>query len=309
MKCGDLPCPPYVQDRELSCVVCSPPENRTGALYTRWGRTTCPNDTDLVYAGRAVGAHHGESGSGANAMCLYDEQSYNDHNDNQQYGARIYGITYYTSGYGLPPDPFNNVHQRRAPCAVCLIPQKEVAIMTPGRTDCPPSWTVEYSGYLMANQHGNYKMNYVCVDKDPEVVSSSSSSNQGRWYPTETECGAIQCRTGVTGGYSQNREVTCSVCSPETKRKSSVFTRWGRTTCPFDTTIVYSGFMAGEHHGHRGGSASYLCMRNESLYADYNSQNQDGSLLYGYEYKTSGYGLTSPEYQSVANRRVGTAAK
>lgn len=39
-------------------------------------------------------------------------------------------------------------------------------------------------------------------------------------------------------------------------------------------------------------------------YDDYNGLNQDGGRLYGYEYETSGYGLTSQDYQAVHNYEV-----
>ena len=49
-----------------------------GAVYTRWGRTTCPNvtGTQLVYAGRAAGSHYAHKGGGANYLCLPNDPSY-----------------------------------------------------------------------------------------------------------------------------------------------------------------------------------------------------------------------------------------
>ena len=48
----------------------SPPAG--GAVYTRWGRTTCPTDqgTHLLYSGRAGGSPHEHKGGGANYLCL-----------------------------------------------------------------------------------------------------------------------------------------------------------------------------------------------------------------------------------------------
>ena len=43
-----------------------------GALYTRWGKTTCPGTpgTELVYSGLAGGSLFTYSGGGANYLCL-----------------------------------------------------------------------------------------------------------------------------------------------------------------------------------------------------------------------------------------------
>ena len=41
-----------------------------GASYVRWGRTTCPAGTDLVYAGLAAGSRHSEKGGTSDTLCL-----------------------------------------------------------------------------------------------------------------------------------------------------------------------------------------------------------------------------------------------
>ena len=298
---GGLPCPPYTQDRELACVVCSPPSNMTGAIYTRWGRKSCPNGTETVYSGRAAASYYSHSGSGANNLCLYGSPSYLDHNDNLQSGARIWGVHYYTSGYGLRS--FWSLHYHRAPCSVCLVTNKETNLMIPGRNDCPTNWTVEYKGYLMANRYDYYKINWVCVDENPESLGYSSSS-QGRWYPTETECGRISCQNGVKGSYYQDWELACSVCSPDTSRRSSLFTHWGSNSCPNGSRAVYNGFVGGSYHGHSGSGANLLCMQSQAVYGEHENTNQDSARLYGYEYKTSGYGLRVSAYTNVNNRQV-----
>ena len=48
-----------------------------GALYTRWGKTTCPGTpgTELVYSGLAGGSLYSHSGGGANYLCLPEDHS------------------------------------------------------------------------------------------------------------------------------------------------------------------------------------------------------------------------------------------
>ena len=43
-----------------------------GVVYTRWGRTICPDTsgTELVYEGLAAGTDHRHPGGGANYLCL-----------------------------------------------------------------------------------------------------------------------------------------------------------------------------------------------------------------------------------------------
>ena len=47
--------------------------------YTRWGKTSCPNDTDaqLVYSGRAGGTNYNVQGGSADKICLPDDPDYN----------------------------------------------------------------------------------------------------------------------------------------------------------------------------------------------------------------------------------------
>ena len=52
--------------------VAGPPGPRNGGVvYTRWGKTSCPNvtGTELVYAGRAGGSWFAHTGGGANYLC------------------------------------------------------------------------------------------------------------------------------------------------------------------------------------------------------------------------------------------------
>ena len=247
--CGNLPCPlTYVQYREATCVVCSP-ENKTGGSYVQWGRTMCTSndtygDVETVYSGQSAGAHYGESGSGANPLCLVQGKQirYGDYNDQSNSGSRLYGAQYETSGYGIASSAMLSVHQHLIPCSVCFTPDRDSHVLISGQDGCPGDangdWRLEYAGFLFAAYYGSYKSNWVCVDREPESLGFPRSS-QARWYPTEIECGSIQCQRR-TGGYFQDRELTCAVCSPRTKRQGAVFTRWGRRSCPTNSSLVCS---------------------------------------------------------------------
>lgn len=67
---------------------------------------------------------------------------------------------------------------------------------------------------------------------------------------------------------------------------------------------LYSGFAAGGYYNHAGSGANTLCLPSEVTFAEHTGTSQDGALLYGYEYYTSGYGLTSSSYQQVHLKEV-----
>ena len=116
------------------------------------------------------------------------------HNDNSQSGGYLYGAEYQTSGYGVRD--IYGVNDNPIACAVCEVSVPDVA-MIPGiggmyssssssrrkraPKGCPDGWTEEYSGYIMSNYYGNYKGEYVCVDRDPaKATMGNRNTNQDR---------------------------------------------------------------------------------------------------------------------------------
>ena len=242
-ECGTLDCgATYRQNRELTCAVCRPPSQTSGSLYTRWGRKTCPTDSQIIYSGIAAGSSHSNSGSGANTLCLTTSPQYGDHNDQNQEGSWLGGIRYQTSGYGLRT--FSVVHSHRVPCSVCFLEEKSSNFMQPGNVTCPAGWHREYAGYLMAAHYSHWKSNWACVDENPESLGYTSSGFS-YFYPVELICGSIKCNTGRDGSYYRYQEMSCAVCSPDTKRKTGVFTRWGRNSCTATTQLVGSKWLDG----------------------------------------------------------------
>lgn len=174
--------------------------------YVRWGKTTCTNDARAVYVGFAAGNHFELPGSGAGTLCLHDTPEWLSYDDANQNPAVIFGTEYQTSGYGVGLD---SNHDGDAPCVVCEVP-RAAELMVPGRTSCPAGWTLEYNGYLMSHQMDETSSDWACVDAAAEGRGSPGNENGHLWYPTEVECGALPC---LSGGYVQNREVTCAVCT------------------------------------------------------------------------------------------------
>ena len=67
------------------------------------------------------------------------------------------------------------------------------------------------------------------------------------------------------------------------------YIRWGRTTCPqaAGTQLVYSGRAAGTGHGHKGGSAEYICLPDNPDYITGRNGVQGSSSLHGAEYEVA----------------------
>ena len=182
-------------------------------MYTRWGRTTCPNTTgtQLLYAGRAAGSFYNQKGGGANYLCLPEQPEYSTYTAGTQDGrAYLYGAEYKTgSPYSVDIGPLHSVAQHNVPCAVCYAPTRGTVVMIPARLSCPASWTREYYGYLMAERHNFQRSMFECVDQSPESVPNSTAVTNGAlFYHTEVKCNGIFCPP-----YDTQKEVTCVVCT------------------------------------------------------------------------------------------------
>ena len=73
-----------------------PGPSGVGAVYTRWGRTTCPDTpgTELVYGGRAGGSWYGHYGGGANYLCLPEDPHYIASQAGNYDASYLYGAEY-----------------------------------------------------------------------------------------------------------------------------------------------------------------------------------------------------------------------
>ena len=182
--------------------------------YTRWGKSSCPGGTSLVYAGRIAGTRNSHGGGGANMLCLSNAPNHLHYNPGIQQGRSfLYGAQYQTGGvYSGDTGPLSGVAQHNAPCAICYSPLKGDTIMIPGQTVCPASWTREYYGYLMSSINYRKRLQYECFDRNPDTVPGQASNNQYlTLYHVEVECQhdqGISCPPYVAG-----REITCVVCS------------------------------------------------------------------------------------------------
>ena len=176
-----------------------------GAIYTRWGRTTCPETpgTELVYEGMAGGSDYNVYGGGANYLCLPNDPDGLKDGLPSQYSS-LYGAEYENPIFDSP------LQNRNVPCAVCYTSRRTSKLMIPAKTTCPSSWTQEYIGYLMTSNQSNKKSTvYECVDKDAEAVPGSLASTNGALlYHVVAKCTGILCPPFVA-----TNAITCTVCT------------------------------------------------------------------------------------------------
>ncbi|XP_060569468.1 uncharacterized protein LOC132727890 [Ruditapes philippinarum] len=183
-----------------------------GANYVRWGRTTCPSDNEVLYTGQAAGSDWQSPGAASNFLCLTNEPQWGLYEEGVNSGAQVYGAEYEFKDFH--PDKgseyFNqDLNDHDAPCSVCQTPRSSV-LMIPGRQECFPGWTKEYSGYLVAGagQH-RAATEYICLDGEAENISPELGNTDGKvMYLVDAVCGTLRCPP-----YIQGRELTCVVCS------------------------------------------------------------------------------------------------
>ncbi|XP_071817227.1 uncharacterized protein [Apostichopus japonicus] len=208
IEAAEVPVPKYDnEDRHNASQECIP----LGAKYTRWGRSSCREDAELIYEGVMVGAHYTHDGGASNYLCLSKDPIFDEPVAGFQHKAYLYGTEYETSASQSLP----HLQNSEAPCAVCLAPSRTITLMVPGRTECPTGerdWNLEYKGILMSQHHSQTRTEYICVDAEAEVIPETSGNHNGALlYIVEATCatgGGIPCET-YTAGY----EVTCAVCS------------------------------------------------------------------------------------------------
>eukprot|EP00058_Branchiostoma_floridae_P013323 XP_002598811.1 hypothetical protein BRAFLDRAFT_74512 [Branchiostoma floridae] len=181
-----------------------------GSVYIRWGRATCPNDTDtsLIYDGIAGGTLNTQSGGGANYVCLPKDPEWGVFTNGNQFTAYMYGAEYELAN-GNNPFQGASLHDHDVPCAICHVASRGSKLMIPARLSCPSGWTREYKGYLMTEAHSHNRSEFVCVDGEPETRPGGHLNHNGAlFYPVEADCGSLPCPN-----YVQGRELTCVVCT------------------------------------------------------------------------------------------------
>nr|KAG5710123.1 hypothetical protein BaRGS_006642 [Batillaria attramentaria] len=156
-----------------------------GSTFVRWGRTQCPNNTQLVYSGFVGGSWYEHTGAASNRLCLTTEPEFDD---------TVPSVWAYLHGAEYEHIPGH--HNSDPPCCVCRAPQS-TTIMVPATLTCPPGWVTQYSGHLVAGHHSHQAASeYLCLDGEPEDVEDSGADSRGvLFYYTIAQCRSLPCPT------------------------------------------------------------------------------------------------------------------
>ena len=185
----------------------------SGVTYVRWGKNSCPNDTEtqLVYSGRAAGsAHNSPGGGGGEILCLPSNPDYID--DPRSTLAAFFSVLH-GGEYDTWAGPQNDLGNHNVACAVCLAPTRSAMAMIPAKTQCPSSWTLEYYGYLMAERENGVQFaqsSYTCIDVNADTIPGEARDTAGTHFTYVVAA----CYNGIPcPQYVANRVLTCVVCT------------------------------------------------------------------------------------------------
>jgi len=265
---------------ETACTKCPtlPDLDGSGNVFIRWGALSCPDTSELVYEGIAAGSGHGQSGNGANLLCLVENPTDAPASDNGNNNhAILYGVQYQDMYAGT------NVNNKDAGCAACAFSGATYTMW--GSTECKQGHVELYSGNVMSSHHGHQKSEWVCVDSERRAhFKSDNGDHEGiKWYLAEYDCGSLPCGSGQ---FDDSMEVACAVCGiPDAS--DAVYTRWGHDSCPGgDDNLVYTGAVGGANYAQAGGGYNTMCLTLEPKAAPANKDGaQNHARVYGAEYQ------------------------
>ena len=193
-----------------------------GVVYIAWGLDSCPVRATapdvMLSSGWASSPYFGETGGGANYMCLLDNPIFASEADAVETPPRsdVVGVEFSTTG-----EPLGAFHGMAVACSHCFAPYS-TQLMIPGSATCPLGWTMAYNGYLMsagdqdsatltaARDEEHYRTEYICVAATPFAAPPITPVNnrESLLYHVHLDCQAnsINCNPNPFG------QITCAVC-------------------------------------------------------------------------------------------------
>ncbi len=181
-----------------------PGPNSGGVVYTRWGKHSCRYGAAVVYYGIMAGSSHHRKGGSVNRLCMPRDPQYTL--------PFIHGVQSYSPLYPVEYQDTIRNDGHDIPCAVCMVPDKNLVLMIPAKTSCPSGFTREYYGYVMSERvHENHHRSmFECVDKALEFVRGSKGHKwaAGQFGHVEAVCNALPCPP-----YNDYKELNCAVCT------------------------------------------------------------------------------------------------
>ena len=170
--------------------------------YIRWGNSTCPYGTNIIYKGVSAGGHHNHKGAPSNMMCL--PLNGTRYLNSQGGWYRAFAVEYRVSGI------HNHANCHNMPCALCEVTERVNKIMVPSHYECPYGWHKEYSGYIMTGNPGQEGSSmFHCIDESLEQVKSSGACEDVHHLGTVFIDASSLVHEPNNGG----QELPCVVCT------------------------------------------------------------------------------------------------
>ena len=147
-----------------------------------------------------------------------------------------------------------------------------------GRTDCPATTSVVYTGYAGGKHQtqGGGGANTQCMTSTPTWLNYNDANQDGALiYGTEYE----QASYGLSGvspfNGLQNFKAPCTVCLGTTYTNEIMIP--GTAVCPGGWTLLVAGYLMGMHYTQ--GSSSFVCVNSNAQGIGTNGDN-NGNLWY-----------------------------
>ena len=181
----------------------------SGVAYVRWGLSSCPSGSTIVYSGRAAGKKYNQKGGTTDFLCLPDDPLYRSSDTSHSHYTGLYSVEYEI--FGSSEAALRNLVQSDVSCALCYSNSKSVQFMLPARHTCQPGWNTEYSGYMMSEwiRSDRQPRTTICIDEMAQPLPGSAISiDPVGVYVMKATCNGLLCPP-----YDAGRPLTCAVCT------------------------------------------------------------------------------------------------
>ncbi len=155
-----------------------------------------------------------------------------------------------------------------------------------------PLWSESYPGVVVTAGVFN-----ILLGTSTPLPLGSIFTGQTLWIETTINGNLLTPRRPIVSvAYAARAALADSaIAAPAAVPAGSVvYTRWGRTSCPAGASLVYQGRAAGSYYNQSGSGANTLCLTQIPTWDSFSDVNQNGALVYGLEYQSTGAGPIPP---------------
>lgn len=134
-------------------------------------------------------------------------------NFSKNYVFLLFCCRYYSKLSPVYMNGRNVTNESPISCSLCFVEERTSPTVFPGRTTCPPEWTMEYRGYMMTKDIKSRKGDYICMDSDSrtsdlDMLVLSKIDKQDFVSDVKLSCGTLPCEK-----YEKDKLLPCVVCT------------------------------------------------------------------------------------------------